>query len=84
MSRLIRPQQKVDAAGLSSDHFLNVGDECFMMHNNTYSERCNVSVFDTANYDGIAMSCFYGKILYNVLSERYHDKLMSQDLQVGF
>jgi membrane protein YqaA with SNARE-associated domain len=37
-----------------------------------------------SNYRGIALSSTFGNIFYSVILLRYHDKLVSSDLQFGF
>ena len=44
----------------------------------------NVNTSDSANFRGIALSSIYGKLLDNIILDRYHSKLMSCDLQFGF
>ena len=93
------------SSGLSSDHFINAGDDCLihvaflfsstvihgvvadsLLKNTIVSipKGRNVNLSDSANFRGIALSSVYGKILDNIILERYHDKLMSCDLQFGF
>jgi Reverse transcriptase (RNA-dependent DNA polymerase)/Endonuclease/Exonuclease/phosphatase family len=44
----------------------------------------NVNASDSANFRGIALSSIFGKLFDNIVLHRYHDKLMSCDLQFGF
>jgi hypothetical protein len=44
----------------------------------------NTNLTDSANFRGIALSSLYGKLLDNIILERFHDKLVSCDMQFGF
>jgi len=44
----------------------------------------NVNKSDSANFRGIALSSIFGKILDNIILDRYHVQLMSCGRQFGF
>jgi hypothetical protein len=44
----------------------------------------NANASDSSNFRGIALSSIFGKILDNIILERYSSNLMSCDLQFGF
>jgi hypothetical protein len=77
---------------LSSDHFVNAGDDCVIhvafvfsstvvrgVVNNTIvsiPKGRNVNISDIANFRGFALSSVYGKILDKIILERFNEKLM--------
>ena len=44
----------------------------------------NANLSDSSNFRGTALGSVYGKLLDNIIIDRYQDKLASCDLQFGF
>jgi len=47
-------------------------------------KKSNGTAADSENYRGIALSSILGKILDNVILEKYHDRICTSGLQFGF